>query len=279
MAKPRPFAQALVRARREQGFRSGHAFYRARDGRRTLGMLYANYMALERGTSLPKPWRLEAILKALNLSEPSLARRELVYAYLTSLLGSDALLKDLEPSPIQSALSSEEVARAALRHRAAHLDLEQWRALASDPAAYYCHIFLINTPGWQALADVAAAVRAPLAKVKAAVKALAAAKIVETSGGKARSLLNYKILQPLPLLPETTSLKAAILDKREAFARDRGSLVHHATLTSRIGKLHLKRYFERLSETVRMFGVYGDVEKSDDTDVYYVDAKIFKIFD
>jgi len=178
MKRHHPFAAALVRARREQGFASGHAFYRARDGRRAFGMLYANYMALERGASLPKSWRLEAILKALDLSPASPQWQELVRAYLASLLGSDALLKGLLPAPAESALSSEEVAREALRLNTVQLDLEQWRALARAPAAYYCHVYLVNTPGWSKASELAQALRLTPVKVREALSVLAKARLI-----------------------------------------------------------------------------------------------------
>lgn len=279
MPKLHPFGEALARARREQGFANAHAFYKASGGRRTLGVLYANYLAVERGRSLPRPERLPALLRALNLGEPSLQRRELVHAYLSALLGSGELLEDLRPGPAQAALSSEEVARQTIRQRSAQLELSQWTALARDEAAYYAHVYLLNSPGWSQAREVAAAVRFPLPRVRAALKALEKAKLAELSGERARSPLAYRFVRQLPHLPSTVSLKAAILKKREAFAGARGSLVRRTTLTSRIGKENLERWFERLAETVRLLGAYGDAEKAPDTDVFYVDARVFKIFD
>ncbi len=279
MSKPHAFGDELARARREQGFPNAHAFYKASGGRRTLGVLYANYLAVERGRSLPKPERLPALLRALNLGEPSLQRRELVHAYLTALLGSDELLEDLRPSPVQSALSSEEVARQSIRQRSAQLEIAQWTTLARDEAVYYAHVYLINSPGWSHAREVAAAVRFPLPRVRAALKALSSAKLAELSGERARSPLAYRFVRPLAHLPATLGLKASILKKREAFAGERGSLVQRTTLTSRVGKVNLDRWFERLTETVRLLGAYGDAEKADDTDVFYVDARVFKIFD
>lgn len=279
MRKARVFGDVLARARREQGFPNAHAFYKASGGRRTLGVLYANYLALERGRSLPKPERLPAILRALNLGEPSLQRRELVHAYLASLLGSDELLEGMRPGPVQSALSSEEVARQSIRQRSAQLEIAQWTALARDEAAYYAHVYLLNSPGWSQAREVAAAVRLPLPRVRAALKTLEAAKLAELSGERARSPLAYRFVRQLPHLPGTLGLKAAILKKREAFAGERGSLVQRTTLTTRVGKENLDRWFERLTESVRLLGAYGDAEKAHDTDVFYVDARVFKIFD
>jgi len=87
------------------------------------------------------------------------------------------------------------------------------------------------------------------------------------------------MLRTLPLLPATMNLKSAILKNRDAFAGARGSLVHGTNLTSRMTKTNMERYFARLTETVRLSGVYGDAEKTDDSDVYFVDARIFKVFD
>lgn len=278
MKKPYPFAAILARLRREQGFENAHSFYRARDGRRTLGLSFANYMALERGRSLPKPWRMSAILKAMNLPEASAPWQELVRSYLTCLLGSDALLRGLEPAPLSADLSSDEVARQSLRQRSAQLDLGQWRLLAADPAAYYCHVYLVNTPGWSAAADIAKAAGLSAVKVRSVLKALGTAKVVEVSGQRARSPYAYKYLQTLPLLPATTHLKAPILKAREAFAADHGRLARRSNVTTRMTKASLERYFQKLAETVTLSGVYGDAEKAEDTDIYFVDARIFRIF-
>ena len=157
MKKPYPFAAVLARIRREQGFINAHSFYKSRDGRRALGLSFANYMALERGLSLPKPWRLEAILKALDLREASPEWSELVRSYLTCLLGSDTLLRGLLPAQAASVSISDEASRQALRQRAIQFDLAQWRVLAGDSTAYYCHVYLINTPGYQSAEEIAKA--------------------------------------------------------------------------------------------------------------------------
>lgn len=279
MKTPYPFAAVLARVRREQGFANAHSFYKARDGRRTFGLSFANYMALERGLSLPKAWRLEAILKALDLTASAHSWKELVRSYLTSLLGSDALLKGLEPAPAAASLTSDEVGRQALHQRSAQLELGQWRVLAADPTAYYCHVYLVNTPGWSSAVEIAEALALPAARVKKALAALAKEKIIEYPGGRARSPFVYKYLQTLPLLPVTVHLKSSILKSREAFATGRGLLAQRRNVTTRMTKAGLDRYFQKLAETVTLSGVYGDAEKSEDSDVYFVDARIFKIFD
>ena len=275
----RPFASVLARVRREQGFPNPHAFYKARDGRRGLGLTFPNYLALEKGRSLPKPQRLTAILDGLGLAPGAPSRNELVRAYLASLLGSDALLREIEaPAPAPAPeLGVEEVARQALRQRAVQLGLDQWRALAADPVAYRCHVYLVNTPGWREESEVARALGAPAGKTRAALKALAKARIVEVSGGRARSPFAYKFLQTLPLTAATAHLKAPILKAREAFAAGPSAKRHN--VTTRLTAANLERYFAKLAETVTLSGVYGDAEKSADSAVYFVDARVVKLFD
>lgn len=278
--RPHLFGAVLSRLRLEQGFTNAHSFYKARSGRRSLGLSFANYLALERGRSLPKPQRVPALLRALGLSEASAPWQELLRSYLADVLGSEDLLKALaSPPAVSPELISGEVVRQSVRQRAVQLDLRQWRLLAADPAAYYCHVYLINSPGWSGEAEVARAVNLPAGRVRRALKALAAARIVEAKGGKARSPMAYKCLQALPPLPELLPIRAPILRSREEFAAGRGTLVQRRNVTTRMSRSGMERYFLKLSETVALAGVCGNAEKADDTDVYFVDARVFRVFD
>lgn len=279
MKKPFPFSAVLSRVRRERGFENAHSFYKNSGGRRALNLSFPNYLALEKGKSLPKPARLEAILKALNLAEAAHLRRELVRSYLESLLGSDALLRGLESPAAVTESAADEASRQAQRQRSAQLDLDQWRVLAADPAAYRIHVYLINSPDWSTEAEIAKAVGEGAAKTRSVLKALAAAKIAEVSGARARSLFAYKFLQTLPLLPTTAHIKAGILKTREGFSGADAKLLHRVNVTSRFSASGLERYFQRLSDAVWLSGVYGDAEKTPDSDVCFVDARIFKVFD
>lgn len=97
------FGSVLARLRKEQGFATAHAFYKARGGRRVFGVAFTNYLALERGNSLPKGRRLEGLVAALGLEPGSRAARELVLAFLKDTLGSETLARPFEvpPCPIR----------------------------------------------------------------------------------------------------------------------------------------------------------------------------------
>lgn len=281
MKKPFPFAAVLSRVRRERGFANAHSFYKGCGGRRALDLSFANYMALERGKSLPKARRLESIVTALGLDENSAQRRELVRAYLVSLLGSDVLLRGLEsgaPSPVAES-AADEASRQAQRQRSAQMTLQQWKAIATDPDAYRVHVYLVNTPDWSSEAEIARAVGQAPSKTRAILKKLAAARVIEASSGRARSPFAYKYLQTFPANPETLHLKAGLLKTREGFAGPDAKLLRRANVTTRFSAAGLERYFQRLSDAVWLSGVYGDAEKTPDSDVCFVDARIFKIFD
>ena len=50
-------------------------------------------------------------------------------------------------------------------------------------------------------------------------------------------------------------------------------------LTARLSAAKLESYFPRLAEAVAAAGVYGNAEKADDTAGYFIDARVFRIFD
>lgn len=279
MRKPHAFASVLARLRRERGFPTPHSFYKARDGRKSLGLSFPNYLAIERGRSLPRPARLPALLRALDIPEGTAPWNDLVRSYLASHLGSDALLRGLaEPSPSPE-LAADEVVRSSIRQRAAQFSLEQWRLLAGDPAAYYCHVYLINTPGWSLVAEVARAVGFPASRVRSALAALSAAGIAECSRGRARSPYAYRCLQPLPALPELLHLRMPLLRSREAFAGARGKLVQRRNVTTRMTEGAMTRAFRKLADAVALAGACGNAEKSPDSDVYFIDARVFRVYD
>ena len=123
------FAGVLARLRREQGFATAHAFYKARGGRRAFGVAFTNYLGLERGRSLPKGRRLEGLVAALGLDPASRAARELVLAYLSDVLGSQTLVRPFEIAPLPDPAPpgwqiAEHAARQALGGRSVRLTPE-----------------------------------------------------------------------------------------------------------------------------------------------------------
>ena len=99
MAKTHAFGKALCELRGAQGYASAYAFFKKSGAARGLGMTFANYLSLERGSSVPKGWRLERLLSSLGLVPQSTGGRKLIRAFLTDVLGSPNLLDALGEAP------------------------------------------------------------------------------------------------------------------------------------------------------------------------------------
>lgn len=276
--EPLSFGPTLAALRRSRGHANAHAFYKASGGTRALGLSFAAYLAVEAGRSLPKPRRLEPLIKALGLLPASAERRGLVRAYMSSLLGDDALLRELEgPRNDAPPRLGEEAARQAVRQRATALRLDQWQLLAEDYESYACHLYLSNSPGFASGEEIASAVRLKPAAVKEALKKLARAGLLELSAGRARHRHVYKIVAPLPLSPATAGLKAALLRHNRRLLED-APHAHRSWLTARLSQEALERYVAHLADAVNLAAIYGDAEKTADTSVYQVDALVTRLF-
>lgn len=282
MPDARAFGSVLVRFRREQGFETAYAFYRSREGRRLLRLSFVNYLALEKGRSLPKPWRMTRLIQALGLPPGSREAGELARAYLACLAGEELvrLAGAADAGRMETADVSlgEAAAKQALSQRTAHLSMPQWKTLASDRAAYLCHVFLVNTPGWTPVRELGRVIGLSPTALRKALKSLAGARIVAVAGGRARSLYAKKFLAGLPLLPETSGLRSAQQEFRRGLVEERGKLAHSTQMSVRMPRESLERYSEHLRKAVHLGAVYGDVERGPDTAIYLVEGRVFEVF-
>ncbi|OGS05614.1 MAG: hypothetical protein A3G41_06410 [Elusimicrobia bacterium RIFCSPLOWO2_12_FULL_59_9] len=276
------FGGVLARIRRERGFPSAHAFYRSRDGRRSLGLSFRNYLNLEQGKSLPKAGRLEAILAALGLPENAPQARELARAYFNAL-GMDALLRLAEaPQPAAPDLPAwklgELAAHLAVRRRTVQLSVEQWKLLARDFEANTCHIVLGNTAGWLSSGELAKTAGLSPGSVRRALKALDAAGLAELSGGRARSPLAHQYWEAPPFLPRLVGINASLRRHVERWIEAGKPAVVIPPVTARLTQTNVEGYARHLSEAVNLAAVYGDEEPTGDSAVYLVRGQVFKIF-
>lgn len=275
------FAETLKGLRENAGFATPFAFYRGRDGRRTLGLSFPNYLKLERGGSLPQPRRLEPLLSALGLEAGSPQARELVRAYLQALLGSERLLEIAagasapDPAP-PGWILAESAARQAIGQRKVALTLEQYRALARDGLAYACHVILANTRDWIESRELARLVGRPARAVAGALAVLERAGLAERSGAKARSPLAGRFVAPPAATPALAAVYASLRGHRSSWKKKtRGS--HYLIL--RATEAAMERYAPHLADVVSMSAIYGDVKPSEDSGMYLVEARVSKLFE
>jgi hypothetical protein len=283
MSEKLPFGPALAAIRQEQGYKTPYAFFRGRGGQRGLGLTFANYLRFERGTGLPKGWRLKKLISALDLMPRSEKSQKLVRAYLVSVLGSEELLGEIVgeaaggaelPAGIKMALST---ATEAISRTKVQLDLEQYRAVGANPVAYACHVILCNTDGGLTIDELVKTAAAPAAAVKKALKELAAAKLVKLSGTRARSTLEKNYVAP----PAPTPAMSAVYAKLQAYRRDwldRSAAVHTPYLILRASRAKLERYHEHLTEAINMSSIFGDIRPEGDTEMFLVEGRVTRLF-
>lgn len=278
------FSTVLARLRRDLGFANAHAFYKARGGRRAFGVAFTNYLGLERGRSLPKGRRLESIVTALGLEPASAAARELLLAYMGDTLGSETLTRPLEVLPLPDPAPpgwqiAENAARQALGGRSRRLTPEQYALLGRDESTYACHAVLANTSGWLEIRELSRMLGLPPADIGRRLACLARAALAEVRGGKARSPLAGKYVMA-PLSSPAAAFSASRLRKhRDEWLRRRGKSLHQAYLILRAPKSKFRNYLPHLSDVVAMSALYGDVERSADSELYLVEGKVTRLFD
>ena len=281
MTTAKTFGSALARIRLEQGYSSAHQFFKSVGGSRTLGLSFMSYWDMERGKKLPKSWRLKAVLSALGVEQRSPKAKELVRAYFRALSGSDELVGILAaPAAAGADLPSRELAEAAAyqaqARRTVNLTVAQWKVSARDLATQIINYFLIDTAGWVTLRELAEATRLKPEAIKRALKALAAAKLADTSGDKARSRLAGKAVNAIPNTPETTAIKAAVNANLETWLAG-AKVVGGTSINLRMTKANMQVYRQHLEKAVKLASVYSDCEADrQESAVYSIDTKIFR---
>lgn len=278
------FSSVLTRLRREQGFATAHAFYKARGGQRSFGVAFTNYLGLERGRSLPRGTRMGALVAALGLDPASRAARELVLAYMRDTFGSPTLIRPFEtptqPDPAPPGWQiAENAARQALGARSVRLTPEQYAVLSRDETTYACHVILANTRGWIEARELSRMLGLSLADLRRRLNSLTKAALTQIRGSKVRSLLSARFIMP-PLPSPAANFAASRLRKyRDKWVRGRGRSVHQAYLILRAPAPKLRDYLAHLSDVVAMSALYGDVGNAADSELYLVEGKVTRLFD
>ncbi|MBI5200699.1 MAG: hypothetical protein HY925_03850 [Elusimicrobia bacterium] len=277
----RHFGETLSRIRRQRGFPSARSFYKGRDGRRTLGLSYPNYLNLERGKSLPQISRVERILSALGLEEHAAEARELVRAYFDDLGVSPKLLQlagAAAPPEEAKASLAEEAAGLAIQRRRYQLAMGCWQVLARDSTAHALFRVLLATDGWLSVEHLARMTKLPASVAERALAALESVDLAEVSQGRARSPHVGRVIESLPNIPATAAVKAALrrdLDKRVAESAPAGIYDNSLRLT----KPALGRYLRQLEQAVALASFYEEPEPKPESAVFLVHARVHKLFE
>jgi transcriptional regulator with XRE-family HTH domain len=278
------FGKVLAGLRQAQGYSSAYSFYNGRGGRKAFGVAFANYLKMEKGGVLPKASRLKSLLANLGLSLDSPDAKDLLFAYLGDVLGSEDLLAALkrpaaaDPAPL-SWLMAENAVRQAIGQRTIQLDISQYEALARDPNAYACHVILANTKGGLTKKELASRTRLTPKEVDAAAAGLAAAGLAKLSKDRVESPLAGKYVVPPIPTPALSGIYAKLQAYRREWLRRHGSTVAAPYLLLRAPKGKFSQYLPHLSDVVAMSAVYGDVAPGPESEMYLVEASVTRLFE
>jgi hypothetical protein len=285
MKDKRQFGKVLSRIRKEQGFETARSFFLGRGGRRTLGLSYVNYLKLESGASLPRIERLEPLISALGLKADAAGAAELVRAYVQDLGFSPAILRLLAAPPAAAAkpeltsLKITELAvRQVLKRRNAQLSLEQWKTRVKNPAVWACQYVLTNTGDWISARELVRLTGFSASAVDGALKDLRAAGLAEYAGGKARSELAHKIVQPAAEVPAMAGVRAAQHRLREKWTEG-APRVRYFGMTTRMTPESLDSYWPYLDDAVKMCPAFGNADEApEDSAIYLVEGRVHRWF-
>lgn len=125
--------------------------------------------------------------------------------------------------------------------------------------------------------DVAKATGISSADAISALKALAREGLVDLSRGRARSPLAKNLVA----IPAGVSKEHRIRDivRRGEWLTRGKEPVHFSALAVRMRKARYERFQWNLRDNVFMSGVYADPAKAQDSDVYLIEGRAYRIFD
>jgi hypothetical protein len=278
------FSVALAAARKDQGFPSAYAFYRARGGKKVVGMTFPNYVRLEQGKGLPKGPRLLRLIELLGLPLSAPQAKGLIWAYMRDLLGADAPVEALQAAgPTDAApgswMMAENATRQAIGSRQAQLSLDQYKVLARDAVVYGCHVLLCNHAAGRSKKQLAQALGETPAAITRALKALVSAELAKVSKDRAVSPLAGKYVVPPEPVPAMAMIYRSLAAHRATWAKQgRSRLMHSPYLILRAPKAKVAQYLSHLSDVVRMSAIYGDVD-TEDAAMFLVEGRVSEIFD
>lgn len=187
------FGPALARLRRDGGFPTSYAFYHRSGGRRVFPFTFQYYLKIESGRSVPRPDWVPVIISALRVPPSDADYRALVTDYLKDLCGSEEAYEALI-GPLAVAQTAAPAAPALIRKlmysQAYTLSVAQLEALAASETTFWTFEYLCNTDVALDAGTLAERLGYPEKAVAAALKGLAALKLVrKTNGGRYRGIL------------------------------------------------------------------------------------------
>lgn len=275
------FAASLARVRAEAGFPTAYAFFHKNGGRKVFPCTFAYYLRIERGKALPRPEWLGLFLTLLRIPPADALWRSFIVDYLRDHFGTEeAFQSAVAPllRPAETAGLHQQAIRRLVSERARHLTPDQFRAVVSDDASYWCFECLVNEKGALSVAELCAVIGRPEPKIRAALKRLAAAKLVKTAGkDRWKSPLSgsfYVFPPTYSNAPQDQAKRRGYMDAAES---ERGASLFRAGVVLRADEASMRRCIGAFTDAMEGATAYCVYEKGEATGLYQVDTRIRRL--
>jgi transcriptional regulator with XRE-family HTH domain len=280
------FSEAFVRLRKAAGFDTAYQFFHKNGGAKVFGCTFQNYLRIEKGTNLPLPKRLPQLCSVLRVPLHSSERKKLARAYLETWTGSsdvtDWLISPFEsPDAPEAALDPARSAlRKIVRESARPIGMEEYEAIMSSEASYWCYRVLTTATEDFSEERMAGLLGLPAAAVRQGLETLRLHGIAKRSkDGSYSSPLSGEFL----VFPDTATIPPALMKRvysyNEKMLRRKGRLVDERYCGVRADGRALEGFLAHFREAIRSVNAYAQTEKTDQSGLFFVEGRVLKLFD
>lgn len=278
------FSETLVKLREAAGFATAYAFFHGNDGEKFLGIAYRRYLLIEQGENLPLADRLPGLIYSLRLVPGGNAANELVTAWLKTFAGEKTYSVAFEPlvaprADAKGVSPMHEAMQRSLAEKKYYMTQEQFEAVLTSFDTYLCHQAMQNDTGAWKVEDLAAALRLTPAAARAALRTLAAKKLMK----EVRKSVYRSPLAGLDVeVPQLSQLKPELTKKMDSYNAQLAASGRYEWVSScllRVDTAVFRGYIPVLNTAVHTATTYSVTKKSPKSALMLVESRITKLRD
>ncbi|HAY23434.1 MAG TPA: hypothetical protein DDW67_08310 [Elusimicrobia bacterium] len=278
---PTLFSETLVKFRKDAGFKTAYRFYHDNGGRLFFKFSYRMCLLIEQGKRMPTFKSLGLYVYALRLGMLNASAAELTMAWLRTAHGAEEVQQLLVPylklpqaqsvsSPYHKAIKKE------MLKRTFHMSPRQTAVIHDSAANYLCWTALSSDTGEWTPEKLAPLLKLPVAAVKTAMQALAAARLLKVKKGVYKCPMSREHIETPHVV--VNSLKEKIwLRMDEMINSGRPIFRRHGVM--RASSSELRNLFPLLTLNVATMDTYAVTEKQKDSALFSIETKVVKIRD
>lgn len=273
----------LRKLRKEAGYDSSRAFFKAGGGEAGFRCTYRQYLNIETGRSKARPRVLEQIVSRLPLGDKDRAR-DFFTAYLHMITGSERLAHAIigtfleTPPEMRSAQPPlVEGMAGAVNRNAVSLTKEQSRFVVAKEEHYWPYIMLTNDSGHWGVQELSRATGQRPAGLRKILDRMARLKLLKKDDdGKYYCPDAGKVFMHPRDKPFAVKHKP-LRELWERMLRKQGEDMLHNSFFIRASETTVRQYMPFLNQTLRGADVCTTVKKGRDTGFFLLEFRVRKV--